>query len=57
MPFQQDTDIFTDGALISAGDAGQIVIERFGDMQLHIAVALGAARFFGDGSRRTQRSH
>ena len=52
MPFQQDADSFTDRALVSAGDAGQIVIDRFGDMELHIAVALGAAGFFGCGFRR-----
>jgi hypothetical protein len=53
MPFQQDADVFTHRALVSASDAGQILIDRFGDMELYIAVALGAAGFFGDGSRRT----
>ena len=57
MPFQHDADIFTDRALISAGDAGQIVIDRFGDMELDIAVALGTAGFFGGRHRRMQRSH
>ena len=52
MPFQHDADIFTDRAMISAGDAGQIVIHGFGDMDLYIAVALGAAGFFGCGFRR-----
>ena len=43
MPFQQDADVFAHGATVGAGLPGQIVVVRFGPMQLDIAVALDAA--------------
>ena len=49
MPFQQDADVFAHGAVVGAGLSGQIVVERFGQMQLDIAVALEATTLF-DGS-------
>jgi hypothetical protein len=49
MPFQQDADVFAHGAAVGAGLPGQVVVERFRQMQLDIAVVLDAATHF-DGS-------
>ena len=54
MPFQQDADVFAHGATVGAGLPGQIVVERFGQMQLDIAVAFATTLFDGSDSGQTQ---
>lgn len=46
VPFQHHADAFAHPATVGAGLPDQIVIQSFGQVQLDIAVALGAAAMF-----------
>lgn len=48
---QHDSIYSPTSPTIGTGQLGQIVIEGFGEMQLHIAVALGAGAFFSSGGK------
>jgi hypothetical protein len=49
MAFQNDPHVLAHSPTIRAGQLSQIVVESFGEMQLYIAVALGAGAFFSSG--------